>query len=134
MVIATPARANRALRGIPEASITKMNGARAAESVREDREKILSLRKVFVSGPWYATPGVGVDSFGEVERLRYCVITIGTRGLSLRVYGKPCPQGREMRNSERCINERLEAERTRRAGAGTENAIPPGGCGGDTVN
>ena len=70
VAIATPARANLAPRGIPEASITKMNGARAVESAREDREKILSLRKVFVSGPWYATSGVVVGSLGEVETLR----------------------------------------------------------------
>ena len=112
-----------------------MNGARAVESVREDREKILSLRKVFVSGPWYATSGVGVGSFDVVERVRYCVITIGTRGLNLHVHGKPCPQGREMRNSERCINERPEAERMRKPGAGTENAIPPEARpSGDTIS
>jgi len=51
VVIAIPASANLALRGIPGASTTKINGARAVERVREDREKILSLRKVFVSGP-----------------------------------------------------------------------------------
>lgn len=90
VVIATPARANLAPRGMPEASITKMNGARAAESVREDKENILSLRKVFVSGPWYTTSGAGVGSLGEVEKLRYCVITIGIREFGLRVYRKPC--------------------------------------------
>ena len=58
VAIATVARANLALRGMPEASMMKMNGARAVESIREDREKILSLRKVFVSGPWYATSEV----------------------------------------------------------------------------
>ena len=127
MVIATPARANLALRGIPEASITKMNGARAAERVREDREKILSLRKVFVSGPWYTTSGVDVGSFGEAERRRYGVSTIGTRGLSLRVHGKPCTQGREMRNNERCIlSERPEAERMRKTGARKRMRFPEG--------
>ena len=77
VAIATPARANLALRGMPEASMTKMNGTRATESVREDREKILSLRKVFVSGPWYAISEVGVGSLGEVESPRYRVNTVG---------------------------------------------------------
>jgi len=63
--------------------MTKMNGERAAESVREDREKILSLRKVFVSGPLYTTSEVGVGSLGEVERLRYRVNTGGSWGLNL---------------------------------------------------
>ena len=58
--------------------MTKMNGERAAESVREDREKIFSLRKVFVSGPLYTTSGVGVGSLGKVERLRYRVNTAGS--------------------------------------------------------
>ena len=51
VVIAIPARANLAPRGMPEASMRKMHGARAVERVREERENILSLRKVFVSGP-----------------------------------------------------------------------------------
>ena len=108
MAIATPARANLALIGIPEASITKMNGARAAESVREDREKILSLRKVFVNGPRYRASGAGAGSLGEVESLRCCVIVVGTRRLSLPVCDKPCPHGREIRNSERCMKETPE--------------------------
>ena len=77
MVIATPARANLALRGMPEASMTNMNGARAVERVSEDREKILSLRKVFVSGPWYTTSGADVGSLAGVERLRYGVTAVG---------------------------------------------------------
>ena len=58
--------------------MTKINGARAVESPREDREKILSLRKVFVSGPRYATSGAGVGLLDEVESLRYCVNTVGS--------------------------------------------------------
>ena len=85
-----------------------MNGERAAESVREDREKILSLRKVFVSGPLYIASEVGVGSLGEVERLRYCVNIAGSWGPSLPMWGKPCLQGWEMRNSERCMEERPE--------------------------
>jgi hypothetical protein len=77
VVIATPARANLALRGIPEASMMKMHGARAVESVREDKEKILSLRKVFVSGPWYKTSGVDSGPLVGVERLRNRVDRIG---------------------------------------------------------
>lgn len=73
VVIAIPARANLAPRGIPEASMMKMSGASAVESVKEDRENILSLRKVFVSGPWYTTSGVGAGSVGEVDRLRHRV-------------------------------------------------------------
>ena len=91
---------------MPEASMTKMNGARAAESVREDSEKILSLRKVLVSGPRYATSEAGAGSFSEVERLRYCVSAVGSRGLDRHMYGKPCLQGRETGNSERCMKER----------------------------
>ena len=87
-----------------------MNGARAAERVREDREKILSLRKVFVSGPLYTASGVEVGSLGEVERLRYCVIVGGIRRLNLPVYDKSCPQGREVRDSERCMEERMEKQ------------------------
>ena len=56
--------------------MTKMNGARAVESVREDREKILSLRKVFVSGPWYTTSEAGAGSLGEVESLRYGISVV----------------------------------------------------------
>ena len=108
MVIATPARANLALRGMPGASMAKMNGVRAAERVREDKEKILSLRKVLVSGPWYTTSEVDVGSFGGVERLRYRINTAGNGGLSLRICGRAWPQGREIRNSERCMEERPE--------------------------
>ena len=50
--------------------MTNINGARAPDSAREDNEKSFSLRKVFVSGPWYATSWVDVGSLGEVERLR----------------------------------------------------------------
>jgi hypothetical protein len=78
VAIATPARANLALRGMAAASMTNMNGTRAEESAREDKEKILSLRKVFVSGPLYATSGVAVGSLGEAERLRNRVDTVGS--------------------------------------------------------
>ena len=78
VAIATPARANLALRGMPEASMTNMNGTRAEESAREDKEKILSLRNVFASGPLYATSGVDAGSLGEVERLRNRVDTVGS--------------------------------------------------------
>ena len=70
VVIASPARANLALRGMPGASMTNINGARAVERVREDKEKILSLRKVFVSGPWYATSGVDAGPLGEIDSFR----------------------------------------------------------------
>jgi hypothetical protein len=56
--------------------MTKMNGVRTVARVREDSEKILSLRKVFVSGPWYVTSEVDVGSLGEVESLRYRVDTV----------------------------------------------------------
>ena len=56
--------------------MTKMNGARAVESAREDREKILSLRKVFVSGPWYMSSEADAGSLGEVESFRYRVDTV----------------------------------------------------------
>ena len=85
--------------------MTKMNGERTTESVSEDKEKILSLRKVFVSGPWYTTSEVGVGLLGEVERLRYCVNATGIWELNLPMWGKPCLQGWEIRNSERCMEE-----------------------------
>ena len=116
VVIAIPARANLALRGIPEASMTKMNGARAAERVREDREKILSLRKVLVSGPRYATSGV------EVERFRNRVDTIGKLGLRLRMWDKPRPQGRETRSTKGCMEER--PERRGRTSAEKDRGLP----------
>jgi hypothetical protein len=55
----------------------KMHGVRAVERVREDKEKILSLRKVFVSGPWYKTSGVDSGPLGGVGRLRNRVDRIG---------------------------------------------------------
>ena len=78
VAIATPARANLALRGMPEASMTNMNGTRAEESASDDKEKTFSLRNVFVSGPRYATSVVDAGSLGEVERLRNRVDTVGS--------------------------------------------------------
>jgi hypothetical protein len=80
VVIATPARANLAVRGMLEASMTNINGTRTEESAKEDKEKILSLRKVFVSGPRYPTSGAGVDagSLGEVDMLRNRADTVGS--------------------------------------------------------
>ena len=101
--------------------MTKMNGARATERVREDREKILSLRKVFVSGPLYTTLEVGLVSLGDVERLRYRVDTAGSWGLNLPKWGKPRLHGREICNSERCMEERPERTGRQAPGPGVRN-------------
>ena len=88
--------------------MTKMNGARAVESAREDRENILSLRKVFVRGPWYMNSEVDVGSLDEVESSRHRIDPVESRGPSHRMCDKPCPQGRGIRNGIRCMDDGRE--------------------------